>query len=252
MLRFLTPFLPAREQIRGRYIEPFVGGAAVFLHLQPHTAILSDSNEDLIDLYRGIRADPEAVWHTYASFGSTKEEYQRVRSLDPSQLDLVPRAARLLYLNRTCFKGNWRHNSKGQFNVGYGGQSRRWVITEDYLLAVSAALRRAQIRCSDFQPVIESSSAGDHLFVDPPYRPAQRELVNDHYTSRRFTHDDHRRLAVALKSAAARGVTWCMTTSAHQHILALFEGFHTRPIPARRHPEDSGEVLVLSGQRGTQ
>ena len=252
MLKFLNRFLPDRDEIRGRYVEPFVGGGAVFFHVQPGRAILSDSNAELIDVYGGIRDDPITVWDRYESFGSTKEEYDRVRSLDPSQLSLTDRAARLLYLNRTCFKGNWRHNARGEFNIGYGGQSRRWVVTKDCLVGASHALGAAEILCSDFEPVIENCGRGDYLFLDPPYQPHKRELVNDHYARKHFTFADHKRLADALRRCARRGATWCMTTSAHPDILALFEGFPTWEVPPQgRGPSRSGEVLISNhGGRG--
>ncbi len=88
-----------------------------------------------------------------------------------SKLDLITRAARTLYLNRTCFRGWWRYNAQGQFNVGYGGQGRRWAITEDDLIAVSRKLENATLQDGDFENVINSSQSGDFVFVDPPYQP---------------------------------------------------------------------------------
>lgn len=251
MLKFLNRFLPDRDEIRRRYVEPFVGGGAVFFHVQPGRAILSDSNAELIDVYRGIRDNPIAVWNRYESFGSTKEEYDRIRTLDPSQLNLTDRAARLLYLNRTCFKGNWRHNARGEFNIGYGGQSRRWVITKDCLVAASHALRGAETLCSDFEPVIERCGKGDYLFLDPPYQPHERELVNDHYAWQHFTFADHERLADVLRRCVRHGAAWCMTTSAHPDIVALFQGLEVRKISSgRRGLNNSGEVLILGDGGG--
>ena len=247
LLAFLNEFLPKQDGISGRYMEPFVGGASVFLHLRPRRAILADLTSELIDLYKGIRKAPLSVWKKYRSFGDTKDEYRRVRSMDPSQMELADRAARLLYLNRTCFKGNWRHNAKGEFNIGYGGQSRRWVVTRDYLSAVSRALRYASLRCSDFEPIIENAVEGDYLFLDPPYLPGQKQLVHDHYSWIRFTFSDHERLANALRRCADRGVRWAMTTSGHRDVLALFRGFRVRKIPQRGpRANGSGEVLILA------
>src|SRR5437870_12729645 len=91
LLRFLSRYLPARHQIRGRYVEPFVGGASVFLFVSPTAAILSDSNRELMDLYEGIRAGPANVWRSYESYPPTKREYHRIRSQDPAHLDLFER-----------------------------------------------------------------------------------------------------------------------------------------------------------------
>src|SRR5262245_54677447 len=109
MLVFLKDHLPSHNNIMGSYIEPFVGGGAVFFHIQPRKALLSDVNPDLIDIYRGIRRDHKQVWEIYCEIGCTKHDYQRVRDHVAGET-VVQRAARMLYLNRTCFKGMWRHN----------------------------------------------------------------------------------------------------------------------------------------------
>ncbi|RLC96129.1 MAG: DNA adenine methylase [Chloroflexi bacterium] len=256
MLSHLRSYIPSSDQIVGHYIEPFVGGGAVFLYVQPKSAVLADVNSELIDLYKAIRAHPERVWEAFRAMPEGKDAYHRIRKLKPGELDCVTRAARLLYLNRTCFKGMWRHNGKGEFNIGYGGASRRWVITEEDLLGVSRLLRRASLRCSDFEEVIDLSSAGDFIFVDPPYRPGHRELANQHYVGQAFTFEDQARLASALARAEARGVWWTMTNSAHPDILSLYPHHSvtqlargTGPKPGALIPH-AGEVIITSGRKG--
>lgn len=137
LISFLDEHLPSRSKISGKYIEPFVGGGSVYFHIRPRKAILSDLNAELIDLYRGIRSDPTKVWRIYQHLPTTKKGYNEIRKLKHFSLDLQNRAARTLFLNRTCFKGMWRHNSCGEFNVGYGGQARRWVISQKDLMAIA-------------------------------------------------------------------------------------------------------------------
>jgi DNA adenine methylase len=251
MLNFLSQHLPAPNSIQGRYAEPFVGSGAVFLFLAPQSAWLSDINPDLIDLYRGVRKSPQAVWERYCAFGENKTEYQRVRDAGPSGL-LVDRAARVLFLNRTCFKGMWRHNRDGHFNVGYGGQARRWVINREMLSEVARALRRATLQCSDFEDVVDECEVGDFLFLDPPYRPGEKEQINDHYVGQQFSYEDHLRLSSALRRAKKRGVHWALTTSAHPDIVRLFRGNELTAIPrgTGRSPgvlaANSGELLITS------
>lgn len=251
MLEFLRPHLPTAATLQGRYVEPFVGSGAVFFMLGPSQALISDVNPDLIDLYRGIKQSPEAVWDRYCTFGSGKAEYRRIRDAVSPEL-LVDRAARVLFLNRTCFKGMWRHNQDGKFNVGYGGQDRRWVISLDDLIAVALALRKAELRCCDFEEVVGNCSAGDFIFTDPPYQPGERELANDHYVARRFSFEDHRRLASVLQNAKRQGVAWALTTSAHPDIVELFTGNQIIKVPrgTGRTPGttiiNSGEVLIAS------
>ncbi len=250
MLAFLGEYLPKSDEIEGYYVEPFVGGGAVFLYQNPCRALLADVNSELIDLYRGIRLDPKRVWQLYARFGRTKRDYWHVRALQPQCL--VERAARTLYLNRTCFKGMWRHNREGRFNVGYGGQARRWVIGQETLVEIAHRLRKARIICDDFESVIDATDAGDFLFLDPPYRPGSKELHNDHYAYRQFTYEDHCRLAAALKRARRRGVRWALTTSSHPEIAGLFKQERVLALPRGtgtlpgRLINGSGEILVMS------
>ena len=199
MLRHLLFYLPSQCSINGRYIEPFVGGGAVFFALQPQQAILSDINLELIELYRGIETNPEEVWHLFQTFPSTKEAYYAIRNSSIAELGLIERSARTLYLSRTCFKGMWRHNGHGQFNVGYGGQDRRWVITRETIMEASKRLRHAILEVNDFETVIDSSLESDFMFIDPPYRPGAREMLREHYAYCQFSYDDHKRLARVLK-----------------------------------------------------
>lgn len=252
MLSFLSEHIPPRDKIRGCYVEPFVGGGAVFFRLKPKKALLSDINCELIDLYKCIRSNPQGVWEAFKRIPDGKEFYNQMRKLKHRDLDPVMRAARLLYLNRTCFKGMWRHNCKGQFNVGYGGTARRWVITQDDLDSVAELLQSASIVCSDFEPVIDDSKAGDFIFVDPPYRPGTKEQSNAHYVGQQFTFADQQRLALSLLRASERGVSWTMTNSSHPDILSLYANYRISPMPrgTGRMPGaltlESGEVIIFN------
>jgi len=251
MLDFLIQHLPSSSAINGKYVEPFVGGGSVYFSIQPKKAILSDANQDLIDLYLGIQKDAKNVWKNFVRFGRTKTEYFRVRDIY-SPRGLTQKAARVLFLNRTCFKGMWRHNSNGNFNVGYGGQDRRWVINQENLLQVKKAVRQVKLLCSDFEEIIDNTKEGDFIFSDPPYRPNEKEQLHNHYVGKKFTFDDHIRLSKALKRATKRKVKWALTISVHPEILALYKGNYISLIPrgTGRKPgstvSDSGEVLITN------
>lgn len=250
----ITEFLVARvkshEAKSRRVVEPFVGGGSFFFALRPTKALLADLNPELIDLYRGIRLDPRAVWARFRSFPSNKRAYYRIRAWDPETLDLASRAARTLYLNRTCFKGMWRHNIKGHFNVGYGGQDRRWVVTLRHMVHLSRLLKIAAIRCVDFEQTIDSCGKSDFVFVDPPYRPGAREMIHDHYRFGKFSFQEQRRLAAALKRASKRGVRWALTTTSHPDVVGLFRGHFIELIPKGPRAQigqltrSSGEVFI--------
>ena len=243
MLNYLSEHLVSAKEISGAYVEPFVGGGSVFLSVEPKVALLADINSELIDLYKAIRQNAQGVWRAFAAMPADKRGYTYIRGLKPIDLDEATKAARLLYLNRTCFKGMWRHNSKGEFNIGYGGEARRWVIAENDLEIVSGLLCHTALRCSDFEAIIDECIRGDFIFADPPYRPGHRELKNQHYVGQAFTFEDQGRLANALKRAGDRGVRWTMTNSAHPDILAFYQRLNI--VPLRRGTGSTPGVLTF-------
>lgn len=252
MLPFLSAYLPHQDQIAGRYIEPFLGGGSVFFHLRPLRAELSDVNSELILLYCVIQRDSDAVWDAYRQFPKDKETYWRVRGWQPQTLDETTAAARLLFLNRTCFKGMWRHNRRGEFNVGYGGESRRWVVSCESLREVAVRLQNARLRLSDFENTIDSTQHDDFVFLDPPYTPGAKETLHRHYVGQQFSFADHQRLADCLGRATRRGVRWLLTTSSHPDIVRLFAGCTVTPVTRGtgagigRTMSAPGEVLIAA------
>ena len=252
LINQLIQDLPTSLNIKGNFVEPFVGGGAVFFALNPRTAILTDINTELIDLYRGIRRNAGEVWSLFKAFPNTKRAYYEIRDSRPKSNRLTDKAARILYLNRTCFKGMWRHNANGQFNVGYGGQDRRWVINEAVLLEVSTRLKHAYLTSCDFEEVIDNCSKDDFMFLDPPYCPGEREITHSHYVYSKFSFSDQKRLAKALTRASRRRVKWAMTTSSHPDVLQLFRGnrFVSIEKGTGKKPgimtTNSGEVLICN------
>jgi len=227
-----------------RYVEPFVGSGAVFFDLflkfEVRDFLIADVNPELILVYQTIQRQVEGLIkqldkierdYLVLSEAERRDFYYQIRSqynhqrssINYAKFDStwVERAAYMLFLNRTGYNGLFRLNSKGEFNVGYGGQDRRWVISKEGLVQTAKRLSRVCLRCSDFEHIIDACEEGDFVFVDPPYRPAERDMIHDHYRYGKFTFDDHKRLAATLKRASKRGVRWAMTTSAHPEILHL-------------------------------
>jgi len=252
-LSFLVNFLPKFEEIEGTYREPFVGGGSVFMFLRPSRAIISDLNPELITLYKGIKLYPHKVWETFQSFPPGKATYYQIRDSFTSKEPLWYKAARTLYLNRTCFKGMWRHNPDGNFNVGYGGEERRWVITHQSIIELSEILRKADIFCSDFSSMISTATKGDFIFLDPPYKPGEKDLNELHYRNGKFLFDQQIRLANTIKSIPKdRNVRWAMTNSNHIDILDLYKDFNIYKIPFGTgskpgvYSNESNEVLITN------
>lgn len=238
-----------------RFIEPFVGGGAVFFYLEPKRAVLSDLNDELIDLYEAIKTSPIRVWNRYAGFSGSRRAFYRIRAWDVEELDLWTRAARTLYLNRTCFKGMWRHNLDGDFNVGFGGEDRRSTTARRDLIAISQRLQNTTVKCWDFEKAIDRTREGDFLFLDPPYRPGEAEILHEHYRYGKFMAEDHERLAKALRRASARGVKWAMTISSHPECLDTYSYKDSFPLPngtshrVGTRTRKSQEVLIRNYKR---
>jgi DNA adenine methylase len=213
--------LPEGAKYR-RYIEPFLGSGAVYFHLQPHAAILSDVNRELIHLFRVIRDN-------WATFGAAMEAHQRqhsrehyyaVRSSEPA--DGIARAARFLYLNRTCWNGLYRVNRKGNFNVPIGTKDTV-LFPDDDFKTIAATLAGAELMSSDFEPVIERAGAGDLVFVDPPYTVRHNFNGFLKYNESIFSWADQVRLSECAKAAVQRGAALIVTNANHESVVDLYK-----------------------------
>lgn len=232
LLSFLGNYLPANYEIKGKYIEPFVGGGSVFFFMQPHSAILSDLNKELIDLYKAFKNYPKKVWEIFNTFPRGKKSYYEIRNESQENKPIYYRAARTLYLNRTCFKGMWRHNPEGQFNVGYGGEARRHVLTLEDFIELTKRLKKAIIVNADFEKTLDMCSDGDFIFLDPPYKPGSKDMNQAHYINGYFSFDEQIRLANKLKRVSQkRDIKWLMTNSSHLDIRSLYKGFNIVKVP---------------------
>lgn len=215
------------------YREPFMGSAAVFFSLRPTKAVLSDANEDLVICFQEVQRDPDAVMDALNIMVNSREEFARIRRQDPSQLTRVSRAARVIYLNKTSFRGLWRVNRRGEFNTPYGEYSRPYYNRET-LMSASRALEAAEVRHLDFEEALLAAVSGDFVYLDPPYVPETRWGDFRRYTAGQFDDRDHRRLATLMWDAARRGVLVMMTNSDTPSVRTIYEGFTIASIPSRR------------------
>ena len=226
----LVESFPARFD---RYFEPFVGGASVFLALGPRRAVLCDRNEWLIDAYRAVRDDPMAVARELRALPNTREDYARIRALDPRSLAPARRAAHLVYLNKTCFRGLFRVNRAGRFNVPYGAYERRYFDPAN-LERFAAGLAGVELRCGDFEDGLAGITPRDFAYLDPPYHKLGGYSDFNRYTDPPFGEADHERLAAACRALDRRSVRWAVTQSDTAFVRRLFAGFRIRRIAARR------------------
>lgn len=233
----LAPLLPHPGRFT-RYLEPFVGSGAVFflaiLPLGPREAILLDGNPDLIDTYRAIQTDVEAVIGALAAHARRHDpaHYYAVRAARPRTL--VTRAARLIYLNKTCFNGLYRVNSRGQFNVPIGDRRNTGILDADNLRAVSRALRGVRVETADFRAIAGLAGPGDFVYLDPPYDPASETALFTSYTRHSFTREDQEDLAELYRLLDRRGCRLMLSNSDTPLVRSLYRGFALHPVAAPR------------------
>jgi DNA adenine methylase len=233
LLSSLAAHFPPTEKT-GRYFEPFMGGAAVFFHLQPHHSFLSDSNIDLVELYKIVRDDVESLIDALRIHRNKESYYYKIRAQNPATLSPVERAARLIFLNKTCYNGLYRVNSKGGFNVPFGSYLNPTICDVENLRAASLALRYAEISQSDFEQTVSSATKGDFVYFDPPYQPISRTSSFTSYTSGRFDDAEQERLANVFRSLAKRDCYVMLSNSDAPLIKELYADFHIYELLASR------------------
>lgn len=213
-----------------RYIEPFLGSGAVFFSLRPKQAILSDTNKDLIDTYRSIQTDWKKVLKTLRKHHKNhcKEYYYMVRGSKPKAES--SKAARFIYLNRTCWNGLYRVNLNGDFNVPIGTKSNV-ILETDNFAKVAQLLKNIQLEDANFEQIIDQSSKGDLLFVDPPYTVTHNNNGFIKYNENLFNWEDQVTLSKCLKRAKKRGANIITTNANNESIKKLYKSsFKLLPI----------------------
>lgn len=188
-----------------KYFEPFVGGGAMFFDLLPSNAILSDLNHELITTYRIIKNNVEDLIVDLEKHKTDKDYFLEVRSWQPKELDELSIASRFIFLNRTCFNGMYRVNSKGGFNVPFGKYTNPTICNKDNLRRVSKALRKAEIKHQDYKEVLKIAKNGDFIYFDPPYYPVSKTSSFTSYTSEAFLEKEQIELRDTLVELHQRG-----------------------------------------------
>lgn len=201
LLKQLSELMPdgVDRGYAGRLVEPFVGGAAMFLWLKPQRALLGDSNNALIELYWAVKEKPEDLVEAldrYQELPHDQDTFYEQRALEPE--NPVERAARLIYLNKNCFNGLYRLNKAGKFNVPFGRyKAKPKLYDRDNLFSVSERLQSADLKQASFEETLGDVEPGDFVYLDPPYYPLSSTSSFTGYTGAGFSHQDQ----VALRDA---------------------------------------------------
>jgi DNA adenine methylase len=219
------------------YREPFLGGGALFFELHPMRAVLSDLNLELVTAFCAVRDHVEALicvldWYQRNHCAA---EYERTRRTKPDPHDGVKSAARLIYLNKTCFNGLYRVNASGVFNVPMGRSKTPPLICDaENLRACSEALRYVEIHCWDFQYALRRAEKGDFVYCDPPYLPSSDTSDFTAYTADGFALEDHEALAWSADRAKRRGATVLLSSAGNEQSRQVYRDFQIHRVTSSR------------------
>ena len=226
------------------YYEPFLGSGSLFFLLEPARAILSDSCSELMGTFEAVREHAAAVLRFLRPLKPDKELFYWLRA-NRSQ-GQYKRAAEFIYLNKTCWNGLYRVNSRGEFNVPYGLPRTDYIIDEDNLRACSTALNRqhVELRCCDFEEAVKNAGEDDLVFLDPPYVTGHNNNGFIDYNEQLFSWSDQTRLARVAGELVHRGAHVLVTNAFHQDLIDLYEGFNLMTI------NRSSTLASISAKRG--
>lgn len=230
------------------YHEPFVGGGAVFLGLKPQRAVINDLNENLIMTYRAIKADPERLFELLCTKENTKEFFlqERMKDRKPgfNELDEFERAARLIYLNKTCFNGMWRENASGYYNVPFANNN---IKPEKYLDLENARLVSEYLKSNDililnkgYTDALSRVKKNDLVYLDPPYMPLTETSSFTSYTRHAFDWNEQKRLKEMCDEITRKKAFFILSNSNHSDIVDLYSEYSQKKIGMKRSINSKG------------
>lgn len=257
LLDKILPLIPKHST----YVEPFVGGAAVLFELQPTKAIINDYNHELINVYKIIKSNPEELINTLEKHRelNTKEYFYEIKSLDrdPSfnTLTDIEKAARIIYLNKTCFNGLYRVNLSGQFNTPYGKYKNPNIVNASTIRAVSKYFNKDTIKIlsGDYKDSLKGLRKGAFVYFDPPYVPISTSSSFTGYTEGGFSLKNQEELKEQCDKLNARGINFLLSNSDCEFIRELYKDYNIITVKAKRNINRNGsdrgeinEVLVMN------
>jgi DNA adenine methylase len=255
LLHEILPRLPSKINT---YYEPFLGGGAVFFALASEArfkrAILSDANEELALTYGTLRDFPDPLVQVLKRHVYDEDHYYAVRGINSKKLGPPARAARFIYLNRTCFNGLYRVNKKGEFNVPFGRYTNPTICDEPALRLVSASLQSIAICSIDFEMAVMTAERRDAVYFDPPYVPLSETSNFTAYSKGGFGEADHVRLRDCFAALDKKGVHVLLSNSDTPFVRKLYKGFKIEKVEAPRRVNSKaskrGNVseLLISGR----
>jgi len=229
------------------YCEPFIGGGALFFHLEPKKAIINDYNDELINVYKVIKNNLEELLGDLKKHQNTSEYFYQIRGIDRQplfdELTNVQHASRIIYLNKTCFNGLYRVNSLGEFNSPFGRYTNPNIVNEPVLRAVSKYLNSSEITIlnGDYERVLNAVTADTFVYLDPPYHPISESSNFTGYVQGGWTEKHQIRLKKACDDLDKKGVKFLLSNSSAPFIKELYSEYKIHSINANRSINSDGE-----------
>jgi len=221
-----------------RYFEPFIGGGALFFELQPDNAYISDMNEELINLYQVVRDNVDELVADLQKHDISKEYFMEIRNIDRTEeyknWSNIQKASRFIYLNRTCFNGMYRVNSKGEFNVPFGHYKNPRILDENNLINCSNLLQRTEIKHADFSEILKKVKKDDFVYFDPPYVPLSETSSFTSYTKDGFDMDMQFKLRDVCDELHSMSVKFLLSNSDTKLVNELYGNYNIKKVFASR------------------
>ena len=240
--QLLSEIMPLINKNCSTYVEPFIGGGAVFFDLQPKKAIINDYNEELINVYKVVRDSVDeliAVLEVHEQ-NNSEEYFYNVRALDRTEefekMSDIEKAARILYLNKTCYNGLYRVNSAGQFNSPYGKYKNPKIVNSTTLKAMSNYLNKnkIEIRQGDYKEILKGLRKGAFVYLDPPYMPISSSSSFTGYTENGFGYKQQVELKEECDKLKKKGISFLQSNSDCPEIRDLYKDYKIITVQARR------------------
>jgi len=221
-----------------RFLEPFIGGGALFFKVKPVNGYISDINPDLINMYEVVKYNVHELIEDLKKHKNTEEYFYKIRSADRTEeykhWSKVEKASRLGYLNKTCFNGLYRMNSNGYFNVPFGFYKKPNIVDEDNLLACSALLQKTEIALASFEAVENIAQEGDLVYFDPPYVPLNKTSSFTKYYKDDFDLDSQFVLRELCDTLTRKGVMFILSNSYTETVKDLYKNYNVKIVKANR------------------
>lgn len=238
LLDTLVPLVPKNYKT---YCEPFVGGGALLFKLQPQAAVINDINTDLINVYEVIRENVVDLISILETHENTSEHFYEVRDWDRnrdfySKLSKVEKAARTIYLNKTCFNGLFRVNNAGEFNSPFGNYRNPNIVNASVLKALNVYFNSADIEFSsgDYKDVLDRLPKNSFVYLDPPYDPVSSTSNFTGYAKGGFDRGEQIRLRECCDELNERGIKFMLSNSATDFIKEQYAAYEISIVKAKR------------------